>query len=326
MFNQEVKDAFIEQFSESEPVRKRCLLVFNKIGITEEALGKDMSLFTNDEMSEALAEKASLRRSTLYQTTRIINEYLKWMRGRGERVVCDCVSELDDNVVQNYRNKMVFGIENLLELFDLIFGNFCEDGVYIIYRCYLWLAFIGVNIDEVNDIRTRDVDLDYMRVIVNGREYPLYKESIEDFRKAKTLKEFRMMNTMFPDKEIMMQREDGDRLLRKLKKSGMGKNNENRGLGSTLTRYTKAAIDSGKTKVKLSYSNVKLSGLFYRMYLREEMGFPVDFKIIAEMDIANEDIHGERRVKKKARIVRDYKNDYAIWKKAYELYKKDSHR
>ncbi len=328
MLNTELKDGFVRQFSESESVRHRCYSVFARLGDFEDKLGKDVYEFTDREMTDVLAQTSGLRRSTQYQTIRIINEYLKWARSNGINVVCNTVSEGDEDVVQNYRKKMVFGVEHLSRLFSAIFGTSGGDGSYIIFRCYLWLAFVGIDFEDAYELRTRDVDTDYMRVLVKGREYPLYKESIPDFKSAKELTAFRLPNHLYPDKVTIVDREDGDRLLRRMKKA----TNADAGdpantVGSTIRRYVRDAVCGKKLAVTntLTYSNVKLSGLFYRMYLREEMGFPVDFKLIAEMDIANDDISGRRRIAKKSRIVAGYKEDYAVWKRAYELYRKDSH-
>lgn len=326
MFNESTKQEFIRKYSESESVRARCEKVFNTISAYEESCGADVSCFSEDQIKHILSEKSGLRHSSIFATVRILNDYLSWLERNGFSSKNSRITFDDDDIVQKYRNKMAFGTEHLVRYFDAAFGNISDKSVYITYRCFLWLAFVGLDVHEAMDVRTHDVDTTSMFVRVSGRVVPLYEESIPDFVAAKTLNEFRVINPLAPDKIIMMPRDDGDRLLRRVKRSsGDNANNAQRSISIEIPRCTKRAVDKGLVTARLNYSNIKLSGIFYRMYLREIAGSPVSFLSVAEAELVDDESSGRNLSAKRSRIIRGYERDYEVWKRAYELYVKDSH-
>lgn len=327
MYNETTKQEFIRQYSESEAVRTRCKKIFNRLAEFEESCGVDVSEFSDDQIKRVLSEKAGLRHSSINVTVRILNDYLSWMQHNGHNPKNSKIA-FDDNesIVQKYRNKMAFGVEHLVRYFDAVFGNIADESVYITYRCFLWLAFVGLDVQDAMNVRTYDVDTVGMFVRVGGRTIPLYEESIQDFVAAKVLKSFRVINPLAPDKLIMMPRDDGDRLLRRVKRaSGVNVNNAQRTISVEIPRCTKKAVENGLVTARLNFSNVRLSGIFFRMYTREMSGFPVNFLPIVEMDLGAEEMSSRNISSKRARLIKGYESDYAVWKMAYDMYMKDSH-
>lgn len=330
MFNEEQKQKFIHYQTESESARNGIAKVFGTLERFEVELGKDLAEFTDEEMCETFSRGVGLRNSTRTSYGYIVNRYLEWAKKQGVDVVCNEIKIDSDTLVERYRQKMVFSPEHLNRYMDAVFGGTDDCSAGLICRCYLWLAFCGVDIMDAERLDARNVDIDQMRAVVNGREVPLYAESIKAFRVLKNSDEIRVINSLYPDKLIMMQREDGTRLLRGQKRVGVSKavikEGEHGNLSGEVQRRTRKAVDAGVVTARLNFKNVKLSGVFYRMYAREEMGIKPDFTVIAAFDLRDKKFASNLSYNSSiSRIRTAYKKDYALWKSAYELYKEDSH-
>ena len=73
--------------------------------------------------------------------------------------------------------------------------------------------------------------------------------------------------------------------------------------------------------MKLSYSRIWISGLFYRMYERERAGLPVDFSEAASrfMEGRTYKLESGRNTLEsyQRRVAREYLLDYEYWKSTF---------
>lgn len=329
MFNEDQKTAFIQSYTSKKETIQSFVKMFNSAEEYEERFQKDLSQFTNSEMSAFFTEKSGLRNTSKVSMSSRINRYLSWAKNNGINVVCDRIQCDDDDTVEKFRNKMVFNPDHLNRYMDVVFGDISERTNGLLCRCYLWLAFCNVDIADAERLRDSDVDINLMRVLVHGREVPLYEQAVPAFAELKNLDELRVFNPLYPDKVIMKQREDGDRFLRGAKVAGISRveiqDGERGNTSGEVKRKTKKAIDAGLVSARINFTTVKLSGIFYRMYIREEMGIKVDFSVITSMEMAGKSFSSNRVFNAaKHRIKSGYERDYDLWKRAYMLYKEDS--
>lgn len=328
MYNASFKNKFIRSFTESKAVRDYCITLFNTSEQYEREYKKDLSEFSSDQMRVIFLKRSGIRKSTRATLTNVINAYLLWAKENGRNVICNVKKDMVGDDVIKFRSKVVFSPKHLNDYMDVVFGAIEEQTVGVVYRCFLWLAFCGLDLRDSQRLTESDIDLDYMRVMVNGKEVPLYSESIPAFKAIKGLKELRVINPHLPESTIFVERECGDRLLRTSRRIGISKaeyDNETRSISNEITRKTRKAFDSGLVKSRLSYNNVRLSGIMYRMYLRESMGMEPDFSIIAAIEMADDVFENKGSYfAKRSRIINNYKRDYEVWKQAYEMYREDS--
>lgn len=330
MFNEDQKIAFIESVTSKNGTVLSYSNMFNAAEQYETKFQKDLALFTNEEMTEFFTSWSGMRNTTKVSKASYVNKYLSWAKKNGIHVVCDKVVCNDKETVMKFRNKMVFSPEHLDRYMDAVFGSISDQTNGLLCRCYLWLAFCGVEMSDAERLHESDVDVRLMRVLVKGREFPLYEQSISAFAELKGLDELRVFNPLYPDKVIMKKREDGTRFLRGAKSTGVSKveilDGERGNTGGEVKRKTKKAFDLGVVNARINYSTVKLSGIFYRMHLREEMGIKVDFSIITALDMEGRSFSSNRVFNAaKHTIMSGYERDYDLWKAAYQLYKEDSH-
>lgn len=330
MFNDDKKQIFIKAYYNKQGAIDRITKLFNSSERYERQFGKDLAEFSDEELLELLNNIGGFRNSSKNTSCFLINKYLRWARDNGFRVVCDGVKSDDDAAVMKFREKMIFNIDHLNRYMDAVFGEIDECTSGLLCRCYFWLAFCGVDIADAERLCDEDVDVDLMRVMVRGHEVPLYEEAIPAFKKLKSLKELRVFNPLYPDKIIMMQRESGSRLLRGAKRAGvsqeMVQDGKRGNMSGEVQRRTKKAVEKGLVTSRINYSTVKMSGTLYRMSVREEMGIKPDFSYLAEAHLKGKTFSSSASYNASFfRIKKNYDSDYAVWKRAYELYKEDSH-
>lgn len=328
MFNEELKNEFIHKMTDSHTSISRGSKLFSLSCPYEEKFGKDLCEFTDEEMTEFFSNKGGMRRATRVESEYLINKYLAWAKQNGFNVVCSGVKYDENVLVQRYRDKVVFNPDHLNRYMDAVFGSVDDGTSGLVCRCYLWLAFCGVDIESAMRLDESNVDIKLMRVVVNGREVPLYAEAIDSFARLKPLTEFRVFHPNYPDKVIMVPRESGTRFLRGAKRSGISKaelDEKRFTLSAEVKRRTGTAVKKGIVTTRLNFSNVKLSGVFYRMSIREAMGIKPDFSAVAALDIEGKTFASNLSYNSSiSRIRVAYTKDYELWKAAYELYKEDS--
>lgn len=324
MFNEQFKTKFLCEVTESDAVREYCSALFKSSEMLELKFDKDLSEFSIDEMQQFYCTNFGMR--VLSRSTKLwaLNRYVEWARLHGMNVVCDVMHDLNADNSQAYRTRMVCSPKHLQRYMDKVFRPESDNTIDVIYRSIFWMAFCGIERDDIEGLRDSDIDVDLMRVMVKGREIPLYEEAVASLHLSSALTAFRVIHPKYPDKEVWCDRIDGRLLLRGIKKSSNTKISVQNYLNQ-MTRIIKLAFDANKVDAKLSFSSVKLSGIFYRMYLRELHGMKADFHAIASREIAAKGAASEDDIKRNQnRRAKTLHTDYIGWQDAFELNGEDS--
>lgn len=164
---------------------------------------------------------------------------------------------------------MVANPLHLQTYLDKIYCPESDGGVDNIYRAYFWMAYMGIEECNFFDIKESDVDLDNMVIYYNGAAYSIYRESIKVFRNLVELKSFKL-NTKTANTQ--RNRVSGDVIMRGAR--GHGTIGTVRSMVSA--RVTKAETD-GDVDIRLNFSSLHMSGLFYRVNQMEQAGFKPNF-------------------------------------------------
>ena len=313
MYNQEQKKKFISSLTKSASTAQNAETLFAATGPYEELAGKDICTFSVDELQPVADEVFALRSNGKWLSRFILQEYSKWCIAMGVEGADNSIYHINLLSLGKVKRQMVSGPAHLQRYLDAVYDPEKEETIDNLYRCYLWMAFCGIEDEAALELKASAVDLRSMTILLGDDEIPLYRESIPAFRKAVELTEFTYKHPNY--QEIKRQRIPGDELMCGIKAMPRIKPFRVR-----LSRTLAAAYKEGRTQELLSYERIKLYGLFYRVYEQERAGIPPDFS-----EAAIKFTEGKNYHLPKGRTIRgiqnskakEYMEDYQRWKLAF---------
>ena len=317
MYNEELKTKFVRAYTNSINTAEVCQIVFNAFEKYENAWDADLCTKSAQELQPVVENLVGLRTKSKCIRITILREYVKWCIKTQVPGACDGMLKIEVMGLDKVRHQTVASPLHLQRYLDSICEPEKEETTDNIYRCFYWLAYGGVDEEDILDIKCSDVDLSDMVVRYNGTEVPIYREALPAFKNCVNLKQFVYKHPNY-DKVVYKDRADGDTLVRGIRSAPSVK-----AMRVELSRRSKAKIDEGKTDLRLSYFRVWLSGLFYRMYERERAGIPVDFSDTASQFMEGKtyklDSGRNTPEAKKRQVTKEYLEDYERWKLAFAI-------
>lgn len=324
MYNEEQKKKFIEEFSDGEKRKHAAETMFNTLEKYEQKLNADICTMSKEDLQPVVDDIIGIRNSSKRLRFALLKNYIKWCLENNVDGACNAITQVESSGINKMRRQMVANPRHLQRYLDVVYDPVNLNTIDCVYRCYYWLAYMGVNEQDVLNIKISDVDLTDMVLRFNGKDYEFYIESIPVFKKCVSLTRFQLINPIYdPDIEVFRDRVCGDRLLR-----GLSENQSIYSLRSMISRRSKSpkyklSASDGNLDLELSFYRVWLSGLFYRMYEAERAGMPVMFRDVAMEQYATKNPNanplsraGELRVRE---ITSGYNTDYKRWKEAFSI-------
>ena len=305
MYNEEQKVRFV---STVDTIRKRDLAckVFEAFAPYEEARGADLCTMSDQDLAPVFSELFGVRTNGSPAWLAILREYFKWCVEQG--IPGARTSQIKPYHIEagKMKEKMVTTPGSLQAYLDSICEPEEKQAPDNTVRVFLWLAYIGIR-DPEAALRVRSSDVDFKRFVIHldGTDYRFYQETVPALRNCVELRQF---NYFHPNYEpVMRDRVDGDYILRGIRSMPSVKT-----MKVEASRHAKRCKDSGAVNKQLSYERTWLSGIFYRMWDREQAGMPVDFREQAKQDVLAK--FGEESEPAIVRAVNSYKADYERWK------------
>lgn len=328
MFNEQVKRAFIEKYTNSEHTKKLLLYIFDSTEDTEEKYGVDIYAMNTEQVQETFNSVTGIKVRGVKTILMIFKAYVRWCVASGYPAT-NAVSELRIDVHDKINEEYVSSPLHLKRTLDAAFPHPEENEIEYIYRSFLWLGFTGLQVSEA--IRVTDDELDFETDRLHFPDckepYRIYSESKPDLIKAVRLTTFREPRGK---SGVVKQRAAGHEILRG--KEG-GKCLEKAIYATfrpTISRAFKEALErhenqndevSGRLSLGLTFRHAYMSGIFYRILERERAGVPVRFDqiIIKERRNAKEPAFSGNYTERKLMndLIRDLEVDYANWKCAF---------
>lgn len=312
MYNEEQKKRFIAQYSTKISVREACADMFKATEKYEAELGSDLCAMSSQQISGILSDiTASVRSRSSNMRITFLREYARWCMSENIPGACDGILNASVDNLKRLKEQMVSSPLHLQRWLDAVFEPESAETTDNVYRCFLWMAFAGIEAqDDILRLTARDVNLENMTVHLDGKEYPIYREALPSVRNCTKLTEF------FYKKQSYQMRIYSNQLLR-----GIRSDQTVVDIRNILTRKITAAIKDGRTNMRLTTYRIWLSGTFYRMYERELAGFPVDFSSVAanhiRVEYRGKDLPVDGKLRKNIlRVSREYTIDYERWKSA----------
>ncbi|MBP5462713.1 MAG: hypothetical protein J6Y20_11420 [Lachnospiraceae bacterium] len=290
---------------------------FNVFEKHEMAWGADLCTKSAEELQPLVDAAVGFRSKSKPMRVSLLREYVKWCLKNGVPGACDGMLQVQISSIDKMKHQTVTSPLHLQVYLNKICDPENEETTDNIYRCFYWLAYSGVEEEEILKVKVSEIDFSSLVVRHNGEEFPIYRESLAAFRNCVNLTQFLYKHPNYSsDKIVYKERAPGDTVVRGIKNAPLLQT-----VRVELSRKSKRAIESGKTDLKLSYFRVWLSGLFFKTYERELAGFPVNFLDAAErfMDGKEYNLESGRNTRSayQRRVARDYLKDYEIWKMTF---------
>ena len=310
MYNSEQKEKFISKFAESE-YTKTIKRVFDAITVLEEEWNADICTKTSAEIEDQLHRVVGMRSSSQDTTIAILNKYIRWCKETDAPFVNRDSSEIR-NIRSNKIKMLMFkDAEHLESTMNHYFAPVFESRMDNICRCYFWLAYVGISAVEAVSVTVDNLDPWNNTLTLNGKTYKLPKESIPVFKFLCSAKIF-VIDCGHCDG--VSERAGGNLLLRGLAKRGANPSPDV--IQNMALRKIKKSGQLLDDNTKISYKNVWLSGMFYRIYCNEQVTGEIDLSELLEAHFKGKD--GVLN-KTYSAAKRDYSIDYQRWKEAFEL-------
>ncbi len=315
MYNAEQKTRFIRSYTQSMETEKAAIRIFQALEKYELQWGADLCTKSAQELQIAVEEVIGVRSSSKWMGLSILNAYVKWCMLMKVPGACDGMLHVEVDGLDAIRQRMVANPKQLQDFLDILYEPEAEETIDNIHRCYLWMAFGGIDQRDLLSVRSADVDFQQMVIRYRFTSVPIYREAVPAFINAVKLSRFRYKHPKYT-RIIYKERAEGEVLLRGIQAATLDT------LKKQLDKKNREVVRSGDTKLRLNFTHVFLSGLFYRMYEREQAGYAVDFTEAAERQMYGKtyaacEKGGVSRETIKRKIARDYAEDYQRWKLAF---------
>ena len=322
MYNAELKERFINQYSKSEYNRERVIKTFDAVERFELNSSSDICTMSKEMATAALEKVAGIRSNVKSYRVAILRSYVRWCIDNNIPGSCDGLLQVKIVGLDTIRHRMVANPKMLEKRLETIFDTGKSEyeikhGYDNIYKAFYWMAFMGIPEEQIVEITADEIRYDLMMITHNGLNYQICVEALPVLRACANEQQFLYIHANYTSN--LRDRVDGNILLR-----GFNGVTSVLALRSSLSRITKKRQEDGISKdIRLSYVRVRLSGIFYRKYQDEIAGESISFRQEAQELVYSKEEHGDLTGKPlEARIrkaERDYYNDYNRWKLAFSL-------
>ena len=309
MFNEDLKVRFIKECSETEDSAYRISRMFKIAEKYERVWGADICTRSEAELGDAVEDMIGVRSGAQISHLSILRRYAKWCLRNEVPGACDGLLKIHEIGLKKIKTRMVGDPKQLQEYFDYAFPPEFDCRIDNVYRCFFWMAFAGLDEEDTPRVTAKDVDLRNMIIRLDGKEYPLYIEAAPAFRHLCTADSFLCDFIRY---EKIVKRVPGDQILRGTRGDD-GVNTDS--IRRSALRKLSAAFETSSEKIKLSYKNIQLSGIFYRIYEKEKLSGQYDFsEYFTELFKNKKDLTDRRKIQARE----EFENDYLRWKTAFD--------
>lgn len=350
LYNERRKTSFINEGGFKPSVANSARRIFIWYADMERSLDMDLCEWPAEVLEPFVNSQSGLRSKSVSVVLTILKKYIRWCEDNGYKT-SDAIRRIRIDAYEKIRSQMIPNPYALRKKLDEHFDLPEEETVDIVYRVYLWMAFAGI--EDEDAILVRDVDVNFRKMTITSdlKSYEIYRDALDDFYAACNLREFRYVHTD-PDYTTMRDRVEGNTIVRGLKSNTdnlmsirpvinkkLRYNKEERLRQREREKHLKALKKeaasankqieivnveepSGKQVNTMSYDRIRLSGLFYRAFVREQAGEKPDFSQFITAQIARkEKPYKYTQSRTEATVInqfqREYMTDYENWKSAF---------
>lgn len=321
MYNTELKNGFIRNYTDKIVTAKICRCIFDMLEEKEEVWDADLCTRTAEELKPVIDAIVHSNSAGKWEQVAILRSYVRYCIKNSVPDACDGMLRVNIDALEGIKNSTLSSPRHLQRYLNSILDPEYEMTEDSIYRCFCWIVYSGVPENEVLSIKCSDIDFDNMLILHNGFKYPIYKDAIASFKNCVNLTQF-MCNQPGQCKAAMVNRIPGDTLLRGTRKSMP----TIKTMSLELNRRRLKNEKKGKRDLKINLYGIRISGMFYEMHEKERWGVPVKFDRIPqglfEVKKCKPGVSRATLNTKKHKTINTsitYKTDYERWKLAHNI-------
>lgn len=315
MYNENLKRQFIKSYAKTETVVKICESVFKAFEESENKHGADLCTMSTEELQPIISTIVGFRVRSKWVRLIILKDYVRWCIGMGVKDARGDMLSITNVGLEKVKLQTVPNPRSLQNYLNVICAPEDDKTIDNIYRCYYWLAYAGMDEEDIMEVKSADVDFKNMVVNYHKKSttVPIYPEAVKAIRYCSELESFQFIHPNYSEAK-WRPRVSGSLLMRGVKTNGS--------LKSVRVEMSKRAKEQeDKTQFKLSYFRVWISGVFYRAHEGEIAGEEASFSDIAANQMEGKTYKldsGRNTIAAKHRqLTRDYEEDYERWKLAW---------
>lgn len=305
MFNEKLKERFLEDAIHNNNRKNNFITLFNFTEQFENKENKDLNALSTAQLQEIIN---ALPGGTMFNSENkvsMIKIYCEWCLNN--RVIKELTwrkGSLNLDRINTIKETTIKNPIHLQKCLDEVFDPEESETNEIILRCYLWLAYIGLNETDAINITSDNVDLNNRKINVGEREFYIYEQAVCSIRKCIELKEFVINHPNYVGAK--KERCSGNKLLRI-----SGKSESSLRIREELSRKFKKYSEENNSQIRLSYNRVVSYGVFYRM-LQQEIADGY-----LNLDAGLQELIYAKKMKNNPIVIkRGLKKDYELWKRA----------
>ena len=327
MFDADKRRFVEERYPDSELSRRNILGTLLSLSSYEEQWQMDFTQQSLEPLQAAFNQVSGVTFNSAQETLFRFRRYAAWRREQG--LPCgDAVDHLVIDTIAAIRRSMVGSPQQLKQVLNYVFDATDMETSDIIYRVFLWMAFVGLQFYETIEVTDKQVDLRNQRIYRSGQAFVLPEESLGDFAAACRLTQF------YEPRGRCLPRVEGDRIMR-------GKQNKRTKslkelLGTSIRPALSRRFAAAKKRhdendqlaslpLELTYERVFSSGQFYRIYCQEKKNITFDFADYAVSELDRKATTGkpyaisekQKRSVVLTQIRTAFREDYNNWKQAF---------
>lgn len=311
MYNAGQKERFIKDFTVKISYRNQALKLFNRLEPYEEQWGADVVTMNRETVEPVVLSMLGTRVRSGCLPSAILHGYARWCLDNGIEGATNALLEIDDDGVKRMRRRTVRNPRHMQAWLDALFDREDAETIDNYLRAFCWMVYAGLEQEDALLVRKSDVDFVSAVIRFGGLEYPIYREAVPSLRNCIELTGFRHRHPLRRE-NTTIERIPGDTLIRSSTEIGLAS------IRVYISDHAADAVKNGRTDIRMSAQNIRLSGIFYRMYEDEQAGFPPDFLERPELKLKERQFNvssGRNTQQAKQRAAANfYRADYEDWK------------
>ena len=313
MYNEDLKLKFANTI-DSLYTRELCLSTFKRVYKFENKCNKDIFEMAENEISEVLNHLVLVRGGTTNKSPQIniLENYVKWCIENNINNSNDNIFKVSIDSSDRIKEVMVKNPEQLDSILNAVFKPVNKNTIDNVYRCATWLLYCGIKKADLSNIKAEHIDVKNCRINYESEVYELYPQSIDSIESCINLKEFTIIH---PSYLGIDNRYDGESILRTT--TGDIKPDT---LQQLINRKINAAAKNGISVIHLKIDKIRLSGIFYKAYVYESKGVPIDFYSIVSREMKGKTYSVSKKNSMKTITLdraREYMAEYVRWKNVF---------
>lgn len=314
VYNEEQKLKFIQETIDNENVKSVAMSLFRAIAPIEFEKSADVCTFNAKELNQVVDAACGLRTRSKYVRKGVLQKYLQWCIAEGIPNAKNEIDYITTNGEERVKTMLVKNPEHLQVCLNKVFDPEREETQDNVLRFFFWMAYGGMPEEKIVHLTKDNINLAYMEAVDGDDVAIIYRQGLPAIYNCINLSRFLYKNQNYVNSgDIYRDRVPGNELIRGIRGTQSLDN-----FRSQLSKKLRIKRSNGIESDELTYSRVWLSGVFYRLYEKEQAGIEPNFYAVAMESPggvkALQKGSADNKRKTLSAIAFGFRSDYERWK------------